>query len=211
MKTFLVLTVSIISFSLVILGVSSDIEGLTGYNIVKSIESKAPYSYIILFFLMVIMYLVAYIKKLRVNKSNQSSNLNNNTLSAMDISILDDLFDAFSGSSMHAFFDFLLDTRSVNINQAANFDEAIKKFLSPHKKLRNRKLEKAKGEFLRGFEGFLLYSTQFHSFNGVTVRFKFNSEKEEEKYLQYIKVLYKQWSDFLEKVAKEAPNYNFKD
>ncbi|WP_375088848.1 hypothetical protein ACDZ29_23275 [Peribacillus sp. RS7] len=217
MKTFLGLTVGIICSLIAIIGLSSDIAGLTGYNIVYTIKKNAPNSYIILVLIIVIMYLLAYIREIRnqIVKKPDESNLDNsppdNVLSASDISVLDNLFDTFSGCTMYDFFDTLADTRSVNINQAVHFDEAIKLFLSPHKRLRSQTLEKAKGEFLNAFGEFLLYSTSFESNNGVIARFKSKSDEEEDRYLEIVRRTYKQWSDFLVTVAKEVPNYQIKD
>ncbi|USK82623.1 putative lipase [Peribacillus frigoritolerans] len=143
--------------------------------------------------------------------SNLDKKPQENGLSASDIAVLDKLFDIFSGNIMYNFFENLADTRSVYIKQVIHFDEAIKLFLSPHNKLRNQTLEKAKVEFLTVFEELLSYSSSFNSNNGVTARFKINSDEEEVKYLVIVKKTYKQWSDFWEVVAKEAPNYQIKD
>jgi Na+/H+ antiporter NhaD/arsenite permease-like protein len=216
-KTFVILTGSILLILSSIIGLSSDIAGLTGYNIVETVKQFAPGSYIILFLVIVIMYLLVYIREIRKKlvKDHEETKLDfepqEDFLSASDIKVLDKLFEIFSGSIMHHFFEYLADTRSVFINQTIDFHEAIKLFLSPHNRLRNENLEKAKVEFLTVFGEFLSYSTKFDSNNGVTARFKPKSDREEAEYLEIAKKTYKQWSDFLNTIAKEAPNYQIKD
>lgn len=149
-------------------------------------------------------------KKIERNISKPET-LKHNALSEMDVAILDKLFNVFSGSIMHSFFEYLAETRSVLINQATIFDEEIKVFLSPHNRLRNKQLEEAKVQFFSDFENFLSFTTQFHTYNGgITARFKAKTDKEEEIYLGMVRNLYKKWSEFLEVVAKEAPNYIIK-
>ncbi|MED4069608.1 hypothetical protein [Priestia megaterium] len=217
MKTFVALTVIIISTLIGFIGFSSDIAGLTNYNIVESIKNNSPGSYIIIGLIIIIMYLIAYVKVIRdkingnsieVKSSNSSKE---NILSTSDTLILDHIFDCFSGTEMYNFFDYLADTRSININQVTKYDEGIKLFLSPHKRLRNHLLEKAKVEFLTAFENFLTYSTSFDSNNGLTARFKAKSKEEEASYLKIVNEVYEEWSKFLDAVAKEAPNYHIKD
>ncbi|MCT9853680.1 hypothetical protein P2R64_01685 [Priestia megaterium] len=217
MKTFVILTLFIIGILSGFIGFSSDIAGLTNYNIVEIIKNNDPYSYFILGLIIIIMYLIAYIKMIRDRKNenpvetNSANNPKENSLSTSDILILDHIFDIFSGTEMYNFFDYLADTRSVNINQITKYDEGIKLFLSPHKRLRNQLLEKAKVEFLTAFENFLTYSTSFDSNNGLTARFKAKSKEEEVSYLKIVNEIYEEWSKFLDAVAKEAPNYHIKD
>lgn len=143
------------------------------------------------------------------------SNLDNKpqekVLIAFDTAVLDKIFDIFSGNTMHIFFDYLFDTSSVFINQVIEFDESIKLFLSPHNKLRNQTLEKAKYEFLTALGELLSYTTSFDSNNGVTARFKAYSVEELEEYQGIVQKAFKQWSEFLDKVVDEVPIYKIKD
>ncbi|TKI82198.1 hypothetical protein [Bacillus mycoides] len=218
MKTFIILTISIISILVVFIGLSSDIAGLTGYNVVDTIKDNAPSSYIILVLLIAIFYLITYIKEIKKRTVNNQNALNvdpipeEKVLSASDEAILDKLFNVFSGSILHNFFEGLAETRSVFIGQAANFEEELKLFLSPHNRLRNKQLEDAKVQFLSDFQNFLSFTTQFDTYNGsVTARFKAKTDEEEEIYLGMVRKLYKEWANFLEIVEKEAPNYQIKD
>ncbi|HDR7686066.1 TPA: hypothetical protein QCX85_001424 [Bacillus toyonensis] len=218
MKTFIILTISIIGILVAFIGLSSDIAGLTGYNVVDTIKNNAPSSYIILVLSIVILYLITYIKEIKKRIVNDQNELNvdpipeENVLSASDVAILDKLFNVFSGSILHNFFECLAETRSVFIDQATSFEEELKLLLSPYNRLRNKQLEDAKVQFLSDLQNFLLFTTQFDTYNGgITARFKAKTDEEEEIYLGMVRKLYEEWANFLEIVEKEAPNYQIKD
>ncbi|WP_350253644.1 hypothetical protein [Bacillus halotolerans] len=212
MKIFIQALCVLISIVLIILSITSNIVTVTGFDLSKWVKTKSPESIIIIGLIFCLYASGVYIKYLKNQNDKLTQKIKEvpyeENLCEADKSLLTE-FSTFFDEKFHGFTELILEFRQVDFNKVNFYDTKINYFLSPLKKFKNKRLEESKIEFLNSFSAFMDYFSQHNTITShyTLLRFKPNSDEEEQEYLKLLDEFFLSWERFLDIVREESPNF----
>lgn len=185
------------------LGIVSGIVTVFNFNAIDFFQKHFPYSIIITILFISLIFCISIITKMKNKGSVNSSK--NDVEKYPDLKIIDEMLTFFNGEKLNYFF-YNIELNMLLCSQAEDFNNQCRIFRSPHKKLRNKKLEKVKQTFLIDIQRILDYP--FHSADGAIARLDYkHTDRDYEKDILAVK---NSWAKFLKSVQKKYPNYELK-